>query len=190
MSLDLTAGIHCALFGQMDIGPMIPSACVCTGFVIIPAALISWYWLIRRRRQPQCASHTAAVFAVAVTNSFFALWLIGAIDEWLFEPKIDDTGATGLVYSLPEVHQYVDAPPANGPPREVKPEEVTDPKVPRYTIQLAVGEMDEKREAMKSIWHHFRVNLVNSDVSVLADAPAGRWVSMEEWRRSRSSTQP
>jgi len=176
---------------QMDVGPMIPSLCEFTGFIIIPATLMAWFWLIGRRRRPNSAGHAALVLAVAVTSALSVLWVVGGIDEWFFEPKTDEVGACVLVGNLPEVREYTDARIANGPQRDVRPEASTDPKPPLHTIQLAVGELDGDKvhEGMKSIWRHFRVNLVNSDVSVLADPAASRWVTLEEWRRSRPATQ-
>ncbi len=158
--------LHAALtvLGQMDVGPMIPGLCELAGFIIIPTTLLAWYWLIRRRRRRESVGHAALVFAVAVTSGLCVLWLIGGIDEWLFEPKIDDTGAMFLVENLPEVRQYIDARHVNGPPREVRLDDTLHPTLPRYTLQFVVGELDEKHGAMRSIWRHFRVSLVNSDV--------------------------
>ena len=181
---------HClTALGQLDIGPMIPSLCEATGFIIIPATLLAWFWLMRRRRQKQTPGHAAVVFAVAVTNALCAAWVIGAIDEWLFEPKIDDTGAMVIVENLPEVRQYLDARQPNGPARDVKLDESQDAKLPRFTYGITVGETDGKN-APTLIWQRFRVNQVNSEVRALAAGSPDRWVTLEEWRNSRATSRP
>jgi hypothetical protein len=150
---------------QMDVGPALPGLCAITGLILFPATILAWGTLRGRRR-------SVGIFIPVLLTVLAAVWCAAAIDEYFFEPKIDDTLAGDVVEDLPEVRQYLQAHPDG---KSLMADlDHQPPNMPPYTVQFDVGDPNHP-------WHKFRVELVHSGVSVFDSANG--WMPIEQWRQ-------
>ena len=102
---------------QWAVDPMLPGACACSGILLLAVILIIACMAVVRRKS---AKHTGLRWlAITLLAIVSLVWLALAIDQFMFEPRFDDTYAFAAVSDLPEVKAYLDDGAARGIDREV-----------------------------------------------------------------------
>jgi hypothetical protein len=162
---------------QMDIGPMLPSACAVTGFIIIPATMISWFLLLRHGRRVSYFT----IFLIALGTPALVVWIVMAL-SLRNEPSIDDSGAVSKVEQLPEVQNFL---------------QIDNVK---HTADVIKNNNDASSDWLVAVvdyntkppvtWNQFKVNAVTGNIRVLADPKGHLWIPIDEWRKAQATTRP
>jgi hypothetical protein len=178
------------LLGQMEMGREAANLCPLVGFGIVVTMIIIWSKLTYRK--PGCKApkrNPTLLIAGLISTALFLVWLALAIENYYFEPQMDDTQAAGIVENLPEVRSFIEAEDSLKIPRKVRwTIDGRSLDLGNHRVKYLVGDYDAFRGRVTKVWEAFSVNLIDGSVCIWVDQDGGKWIPIEQWRKSGGKT--
>jgi hypothetical protein len=183
------------MIAQWDSAPLMHQFWIVAALLLSFVALVSWINVWRTiRKQDSSSSDSNNIFAGCLTLVLL-LWLAIGNKSDLSDSSISPEDGRVVLVHLPEVQHFLLTQThafASNAVQIVGSDKIA------HTVEYEVGDYDESKGHLITIWHRFRVNTTNRQVTILVEGPnKADWITLEKWRDNQSganehddSTQP
>jgi hypothetical protein len=168
------------MIAQWDYSPLIDQSWMIVAALLGVVVLGAWLSVWRANRGGSSTDGSSSEIAAIVLTIVLLVWLALGKRKNAVDASISPEDGRVLLVHVPEVQEFL-VTQANA--SAINAVQIFDSDPETHTVEYGVGDYDKSKRGLTKIWHRFRVNTANRQVTVFVDGPHGTdWISVEVWR--------